>query len=207
MQFGWKTVGIGLAVGVLGGGSAFLACSSDHPESAAVGLVDGGPGPAVPATDASTMDASTGDAGPLSCTVPSLNGGVVTAHFVDGSVPADTGGPIVSGTYDLTAVEVYSDEATEGQPSAADAGPGLTAQATFVIADGHHGSVEEDESAGRSRRTRRDVEREGEGRGPVHLHRRNLPDDRLAPDPYSAVGDVVTLHTGQHQREVYTRRP
>lgn len=206
MEFGVKTAVVSFSLVAVAFGVAFGACSSDHPEGAVVGASQPDSSSGGPATNFLDASSDAASDGAISCTVPALGGGVVTATFPSGDVPADTGGTIAPGTYDLTAYEVYLDGANEGEPNPVDAGPAPTAQATFAITattmDVWHRASQPD------------------GMEPVIVMSNakvrvddvfiyideTCPTTDSRQTPFSATGSQVILHTGQHTREIYTRR-
>lgn len=193
---------------------AVEACGGDDRPGASNG--DVGPG-----VDASRADAGGGtekeleagivdgdtDAGVVTCPGPALGGQAVAVRSLGGVPPADTGGSIATGTYDLTDVQVY---AGLGEPGDSDAGPDAgaseTARATLVLAADTFSLASTSTSAATG--TASTVS--------IGKHRTDdvfLVVDETCPTtdsrqtPFTATPTTLTLHTAQSRLEVFTRRP
>jgi hypothetical protein len=201
-----------LLIGALGACAAFAvaACSGaddDPPPSAGVTTQRG--------NDASidrpaAMDgggSADSEGGTITCSIPPLGGSTIQAHVVHGSPPADTGGAVTAGTYDLTDLEIYVEQSSEEPDAGAGATTTDTARATL--------SITADMIA-----LSRSASPPGGGApiatmfaGKHHVDDVFLVAEETCPGtdvrqiPFTSAGSTLTLHAAQLRREVYTRRP
>lgn len=147
--------------------------------------------------------------GAVACSVPAFGGPTVDARVIAGAPPADTGGTITPGTYDLTSLEVY-DETTAEDDGGVDSGLGVDdhARATIVL------------TASMMQLAKTAVS-PASGGVPVstasvskqHVSGVFLVLDDTCPGadsrqiPFTATATTLTLHSAMVRREVYTLRP
>jgi hypothetical protein len=189
-----------------------IACSGgDNPAASGPTTTTTGEG-GLPNVDAGgSGDATTtadADGGTAACTVPPLGGATITAQVIAGSPPADTGGAFGTGTYDLTALEIYVEQGGEDPDGGIDAGMTMdTAQATFVLtSDGIALSKNATPLGGGPPLATTFIAK-------YHTSDVFLFTDETCPGtdsrqtPFTATATTIALHTAQLRREVYTRRP
>jgi hypothetical protein len=215
---GKKTI---LLVGAVAASLSLIAIACSDGVKPAVGA-GGGTSDAGAGIDQQVIvgDSGDGDAGPVlsppdaeggtvTCPVPALGGATVFARFIAGSPPADTGGTITPGTYDLTDLEVY-DGASAEDDGGIDSGIGSAdhARATFVLTAGTMQLAKTATTAvsGGVAVTTSFVAKQ-------HVSDVFLVLDDTCPGtdsrqiPFTATPTTITLHSAMARREVYTLRP
>lgn len=184
------------------------ACSDADPPAAVTTIP---PPPNLgPGQDASTNAADGGDAAAAdgavpTCAAPALGGATVPARLIAGAPPADTGGAVADGMYDLTGFEIYAGLGEEGDPDGGlDGGALETARATLVISAGAFAithtsaSVEGSVTTASSGKQRID--------DVFLVIDETCPTDASKQTPFTATGASLRLHTAQTRFETYTRR-
>jgi hypothetical protein len=155
------------------------------------------------------LDTPDANGGAVTCPVPALGGATVFARFIGGSPPADTGGIITPGTYDLTGLEVYDGASAEAD-GGIDAGIGSAdhARATFVLTA----------SMIELAKTATTVLSGGAAVTTAFIAKQHVSDVFLVLDdtcpgtdsrqiPFTATTTTITLHSAMSRREIYTLRP
>ncbi|MDB4933818.1 MAG: hypothetical protein JWP87_790 [Labilithrix sp.] len=158
-------------------------------------------------TDGGATGSDAAEAGMVTCPVPALGGQTVNAHIVHASPPADMGGALTAGTYDLTDLEIYVEQSGDDPDGGSSATTSDTARATIVIEAGMIGVSNTASPPG--------------GGSPIvtmftgkqHVDDIFLVTEQTCPGtdvrqtPFTASGATLTLHSAQLRREIYTRRP
>ncbi len=147
--------------------------------------------------------------GSVVCPVPAFGGADVSAQIISGAPPADTGGAITPGTYDLTALEVYN-EASAEDDGGGDSGidPTDRARATIVITA----------SMMQLAKTAVSPASSGVPISTAYVSKQHVSDVFLVLDdtcpgtdsrqiPFTATPTTITFHSAMVRREVYTLRP
>jgi hypothetical protein len=160
-------------------------------------------------TDAGLVFAPDAADGSVMCPVPALGGADISAQIISGAPPADTGGVISPGTYDLTALEVYN-EASAEDDGGGDSGIDGTdrARATIVITT----------SMMQLAKTAVSPASSGVPISTAYVSKQHVSDVFLVLDdtcpgtdsrqiPFTATPTTITLHSAMVRREVYTLRP
>ena len=178
------------------------ASTTTAPSSSSPGT---GPGAGDAGGDAST---GTAEAGSVTCIVPTLGGPTISARVIAGSPPADTGGTIAPGTYDLTDLEIYVEQGGEDPDGGNDAGaPMGSARATLLLTSDTIAHAKSASPLGGG------APLETNTTGKQHTNDVFLFIDETCPlidsrqTPFTATATTLTLHSAQLRREVYTRRP
>jgi len=194
-----------------------IACSDGGKPSATagVGTSDAGTGIDRAIGEAGESDADSGlplapDAadGAVVCPVPSFGGADVSAQIIEGAPPADTGGVVTPGTYDLTALEVY-DEASAEDDGGGDSGVDSNdrARATIVLGAGMMQLA----------KTAMSPASGGVPISTAFVSKQHVSDVFLVLEdtcpgtgsrqiPFTATPTTITLHDAMVRREIYTLR-
>ena len=211
-----------LVAGALGASFAVIAIACS--DSGAKPSASGGAGTSDAAggidrqVTSSGSDGGEGDAGltfapdaadgAVVCPAPSFGGGDVSAQIIPGGPPADTGGVITPGTYDLTALEVYNAASAEDD-GGGDSGVDGTDRARATIVLGA--------SMMQLAKTAVSPASGGVPISTAFVSKQHVSDVFLVLDdtcpgtssrqiPFTATPTTITLHGAMVRREVYTLR-
>jgi len=147
--------------------------------------------------------------GAVVCPAPAFGGATVDARVISGSPPADTGGTVTPGTYDLTDLEVYDAVSAEDDGGTdSGLGAGDRARATIVLTS----------DMMQLAKTAASPVSGGAPISTAFIAKQHVSDVFLVLDdtcpgtdsrqiPFTATPTTITLHSAMVRREVYTLRP
>jgi len=164
-----------------------------------------------PGTNDGGGDTSSGhdaEAGAVTCTVPPLGGATITGRVIAGSPPADTGGTLAAGTYDLTDLEIYVEQGGEDPDAGIDAGTTMdTARATLLLTSDTIALAKTASPLGGGAPIATTFTAKQHTSDVFLFMDETCPGNDTRQTPFTATATTITFHSAQLRREIYTRRP